>query len=405
MRILFLSDNFYPEVNAPASRTYENSKVWVKQGYSVTVITCFPNFPGGVLYSGYSNKLYSVEYIDGIRVIRVWSYITANKGFFRRILDYLSFFLSSFIAGLFVKCDIIIATSPQFFTSISGFLLSKIKFKPWVMEVRDLWPDSIIAVGYLSRSNIIFKLLKIIENKLYRSSNVIISLTQSFKHKFIYSHNINSKKIGVFTNGIDRSSISFNHQKINKIKDDLDLNGKIIITYIGTIGMAHGLKFIVETIIKMNNSSIVFVFVGDGSEKEILVKKVKNSGVSNILFINSLPKTEIYNYIKLSDLALVNLKKNDEFKNVIPSKIFENVALKIPVLLGVEGEAKELIENYGVGVAFKPESEREFIASIDKALELKLDTNYENNCERMIEDFDRKKIAERMIKFIEKNYR
>jgi len=284
-------------------------------------------------------------------------------------------------------------------------LLSKIKFKPWVMEVRDLWPDSIIAVGYLSRSNIIFKLLKIIENKLYRSSNVIISLTQSFKHKFIYSHNINSKKIGVFTNGIDRSSISFNHQKINKIKDDLDLNGKIIITYIGTIGMAHGLKFIVETIIKMNNSSIVFVFVGDGSEKEILVKKVKNSGVSNILFINSLPKTEIYNYIKLSDLALVNLKKNDEFKNVIPSKIFENVALKIPVLLGVEGEAKELIENYGVGVAFKPESEREFIASIDKALKLKLDTNYENNCERMIEDFDRKKIAERMIKFIEKNYR
>tara|TARA_B100001057_G_C22855061_1_gene952381 strand:- start:34 stop:1251 length:1218 start_codon:yes stop_codon:yes gene_type:complete len=405
MRILFLSDNFYPEVNAPASRTYENSKVWVKQGYSVTVITCFPNFPGGVLYSGYSNKLYSVEYIDGIRVIRVWSYITANKGFFRRILDYLSFFLSSFIAGLFVKCDIIIATSPQFFTSISGFLLSKIKFKPWVMEVRDLWPDSIIAVGYLSRSNIIFKLLKIIENKLYRSSNVIISLTQSFKHKFIYSHNINSKKIGVFTNGVDRSSISFNHHKINKIKDDLDLNGKIIITYIGTIGMAHGLKFIVETIIKMNNSSIVFVFVGDGSEKEILVKKVKKSGVSNILFINSLPKTEIYNYIKLSDLALVNLKKNDEFKNVIPSKIFENVALKTPVLLGVEGEAKELIENYGVGVAFKPESEREFIASIDKALELKLDTNYENNCERMIEDYDRKKIAERMIKFIEKNYK
>ncbi len=405
MRILFLSDNFYPEVNAPASRTYENSKVWVKQGYSVTVITCFPNFPGGVLYRGYSNKLYSVEYIDGIRVIRVWSYITANKGFFRRILDYLSFFLSSFIAGLFVKCDIIIATSPQFFTSISGFLLSKIKFKPWVMEVRDLWPDSIIAVGYLSRSNIIYKFLKIIENKLYRSSNVIISLTQSFKKKFIYGHNINSKKIGVFTNGIDRSSISFNYQTINKIKDDLDLNGKIIITYIGTIGMAHGLKFIVETIIKMNNSSIVFVFVGDGSEKEILVKKVKKSGVGNILFINSLPKTEIYNYIKLSDLALVNLKKNDEFKNVIPSKIFENVALKIPILLGVEGEAQELIENYGVGVAFKPESEREFIASIDKALELKLDINYENNCERMIEDFDRKKIAERMIKFIEKNYK
>ena len=169
--------------------------------------------------------------------------------------------------------------------------------------------------------------------------------------------------------------------------------------------MAHGLKFIVETIIKMNNSSIVFVFVGDGSEKEILVKKVKKSGVGNILFINSLPKTEIYNYIKLSDLALVNLKKNDEFKNVIPSKIFENVALKIPILLGVEGEAQELIENYGVGVAFKPESEREFIASIDKALELKLDINYENNCERMIEDFDRKKIAERMIKFIEKNYK
>ena len=147
MKILFLTDNFPPEVNAPATRTYEHCKEWVSSGADVTVITCAPNFPKGKVFEGYKNKLYQKEDVDGIKVIRVWTYITANKGFAKRILDYISFMISSFIAGLFIKTDVIIATSPQFFTAISGRWLSFWKRKKWIMEVRDLWPESIKAVG------------------------------------------------------------------------------------------------------------------------------------------------------------------------------------------------------------------------------------------------------------------
>ena len=147
MKILFLTDNFPPEVNAPATRTYEHCREWIRQGAEVTVITCTPNFPQGKVYKGYTNKPYQQEMMDGIHVIRVWSYITANEGFIKRTLDYISFSVTSFLAGLFQQADIIIATSPQFFTALSGRTLSFWKRKPWIMEVRDLWPESIKTVG------------------------------------------------------------------------------------------------------------------------------------------------------------------------------------------------------------------------------------------------------------------
>ena len=155
IKILFITDNFPPEFNAPATRVYEHAKEWVKEGACVTVVTCFPNFPQGKVFKGYKNKLYQIETIDGIKVIRVWSYITANRGTIKRTLDFLSFAFSSFIAGLFVKTDIIIATSPQFFTTWSAYLLSKLKRKPWVFELRDLWPESIKAVGAIKSDRLL----------------------------------------------------------------------------------------------------------------------------------------------------------------------------------------------------------------------------------------------------------
>ena len=140
MRILFLSDNFPPEVNAPASRTFDHCREWVKAGAEVTVVTCAPNFPQGKVYPGYKNKLWQTEMMDGIRVIRVWTYMVPNKGFIKRTLDYISFSVTGFLAALFVKTDVIVATSPQFFTALAGRTLSWWKRKPWVMEVRDLWP-------------------------------------------------------------------------------------------------------------------------------------------------------------------------------------------------------------------------------------------------------------------------
>ena len=184
LKILFLTDNFPPEVNAPATRTYEHCKEWVKRGVDVTVITGFPNFPTGKVFDGYKNKLYKKEIIDGIKVIRVWTYITANKGFLKRTLDYFSFAVSSFIAGLFIKSDIIVATSPQFFTTWSAYALSKLKRKPWVFELRDLWPESIIAVGALKNKKIIDFLEKI-ELFLYKDADLIIPVIESFKENLI----------------------------------------------------------------------------------------------------------------------------------------------------------------------------------------------------------------------------
>ena len=140
--------------------------------------------------------------LDGITVIRVWSYITENNGFVKRIIDYVSYALTSFLFGLFVKTDLIIATSPQFFTAISGRMLSIFKRMPWVMEVRDLWPDSIAAVGSMNKSSISFKILKKIEHHLYLSASKIIVVTDSFKKYLIKEHQINHEKVGVFKNGV-----------------------------------------------------------------------------------------------------------------------------------------------------------------------------------------------------------
>ena len=400
MRILFLTDNFPPETNAPATRTYEHCLKWVKMGYQVTVITCFPNFPKGKVFEGYTNKLYQKMNIDGITVIRVWSYITANNGFMKRIIDYVSYAITSFLFGLFVKTDLIIATSPQFFTAISGRMLSLFKRIPWVMEVRDLWPDSIAAVGSMNKNSKVFKILKKIENHLYKTASKIIVVTDSFKNYLINEHNILPEKIGVFKNGIIINNL--NKPKLNDVialKESLGLENKIVISYIGTHGLAHGLKFILDSISKISNQNLHFLFIGDGAEKQKLIKYSKTIDSKNFTFLKSVTKSEIPLYIDISDYSLVNLKKSDDFKNVIPSKIFENIAMYKPILLGVEGESKKLINDYRVGVCFEPENEKSFLNALDDIQGLDI-VSFKLNCDKMLVNFDRNIISENIIKFI-----
>ena len=400
MKILFLTDNFPPESNAPATRTYEHCEKWVSLGYDVTVITCFPNFPNGKVYEGYKNKLYSTENINGIKVIRVWSYITSNSGFTKRIFDYLSYGVSSFIFGLFIKTDLIIATSPQFFTAVSASALSIFKNKKWIMEVRDLWPNSIVAVGSISSNSTLFKFLKFIEKRLYHHATKIVVVTDSFKKYLLNQHNIEEYKVGVFKNGINlKLTKSLSTIAVNNLKQKLGLTDKIIISYIGTHGLAHALKFILNSTQEINNPKIYFLFIGDGAEKKKLLEFSKSLKVKNFTFLNSIPKQDVLNYISISDYSLVNLKKSDEFLNVIPSKIFENIALHKPILLGVEGEAKQLIKQYDVGFSFEPENTESFINAIDNIQKIDF-YKFKNNCNKMVKDFDRDIIAEKMIKFI-----
>jgi len=397
MKILFITDNFPPEVNAPASRTYEHCKEWVKEGIDVTVLTCFPNFPLGKVYEGYKNKLYQKETIDGIKVIRLWSYITQNKGFLKRSLDFLSFGISSFFAGLFLKYDVIIATSPQFFTTWSAYGLSKIKRKPWVFELRDLWPESIKAVG-ASKNEKLLKFLEKIELGLYKDANLIISVTDSFKQNLI-NRGVNAKKIKIIYNGANLELFK-PKPKNEKLLKKLNLEDKFIIGYIGTHGMAHGLDFILKSAKKIKNEKIHFLFIGNGAEKENLLKLSEQLNLNNVTFLSSVPKKEVPDYLSIIDVSLVNLKKSDLFKTVIPSKIFESCAMEKPILLGVEGESKEIITKYNAGVCYEPENEEEFLKCINKLQDKALYTQLQKGCKNLAIDFDRKKLAKKMLNYI-----
>jgi len=399
MKILFITDNFPPEVNAPATRTYEHCKEWIKKGVEVTVITCVPNFPHGKVYDGYKNRLYQKESIDGIEVVRVWSYMNSNIGFIKRVLDYSSFALSSFIAGLFQKPDIIVATSPQFFTTWSAYALSKLKRKPWVFELRDIWPESIQSVGAMKHKKTL-NFLEKIELGLYRDSDKVIAVTNAFKSNLI-SRGIDANKISVVTNGANIELFSIK-DKNQKLIEELKLEDKFIVGYIGTHGMSHSLDFIVKSISKIDDNSIHFLFIGNGAMKDIIINLANELNIKNITFLDPISKKEVPKYLSIVDVSLAPLKKSDTFKSVIPSKIFEASAMRKPTLLGVEGEAKKIIEKYGAGVCFEPENEQDFI---DKIYKLKnnrlLYSTCQEGCSKLALDFDRKRLANKMLEILQ----
>ena len=399
MKILFLTDNFPPEVNAPATRTYEHCKEWVKQGEKVTVITCVPNFPQGKVYKGYRNVFYQKEIMEGIHIIRVWTYITANEGFIKRTLDYISFSVSAFIAGLFQKTDIIIATSPQFFTALSGRALSFWKRKPWIMEVRDLWPESIKTVGAMN-DNILIRYFEWQEKHCYHSAKKIVVVTDSFKRRLV-ERGIDSSKIDVVKNGVNRS-LFVPVVKDLQLLNELGLQNKKIIGYIGTHGMAHKLDFILQCAKGMEGrNNYHFLFLGSGAEKRNLLDLKEKLDLKNVTMLDPVSKLEVEGYISILDIALINLRKSELFTTVIPSKIFENAGMEIPILMGVNGEAREIIESYHAGVYFEPESETEFCEKLDLLLtDENLYNECKEGCKKLSLDFDRNLLANKMLQII-----
>ena len=392
MRILFLTDNFPPEVNAPATRTYEHCKEWVKQGAEVTVITCAPNFPEGKVYAGYSNKWRQRETIDGIHVIRVWTYISANEGFVKRIIDYQSFMFAAFFAGLPVKTDLIVATSPQFFTAIAGRWLSFWKRTPWVMEVRDLWPESITAVGAAKRS-VIIRYFEWLEKRMYNKAHKLVVVTDAFAQTIIEKHKISPNKIAVIKNGANLDLFK-PQPKNTELVSKLGLQNKIVIGYIGTHGMAHALDFVLKTAKQIEHSNYHFLLIGAGAKRKELLELKDTLALSNVTMLESVSKQEVKEYISILDIGLVNLKKSDTFKSVIPSKIFELAAMHKPILLGVEGESAAIIKNYGVGLTFEPENSTDLINCLN-AMQTK-DFKYD----QLLQDFDRRNLAIKMLNFL-----
>ena len=366
MHILFLSDNYPPEVNAPASRTFEHCREWVRAGHSVTVITCVPNFPKGEVYEGYRNRPWQQETQEGIRVIRVWSYVTANAGFGKRILDYQSFMVTATLAAAFIRqVDVVVGTSPQFFTVCAAYVVSRLKRIPFVFELRDLWPESIKAVGAMQDSVWLARLERL-ELFLYRKATKIISVTRSFRQNLI-GRGIDGAKISVVTNGVDTTRFR-PHARDTQLIAELGLRGAFVAGYIGTHGLAHNLETLLEAARRLREypqgQAIRILFLGDGANKAKLIEQARTMALDNVVFIDSVPKDDVVRYWSLLDVSIIHLKKAGLFTSVIPSKLFECMGMGIPVLHGVAGESAEIVERERCGQVFEPENVDQLVAGL-----------------------------------------
>lgn len=365
MRILFLSDNFPPEGNAPAARLFEHATRWVRAGHQVTVITCAPNFPEGKLFSGYRNAWRQVEMVEGIRVVRVKTYITANEGFLRRTLDYLSFMVTGFFFGLFEKRpDVVVATSPQFFCAVAGWLLSVFKRRPFVFELRDLWPASITAVGAM-RKNFALRMMEGLEIFLYRRAAAVVSVTESFRED-LAARGIPREKVHVVLNGVDLDRYE-PQARDEALAKEFDLEGKFTVGYLGTHGMAHALPKVLEAASLLSHrKDIAFFFAGSGAERGTVERLVAERGLANVRLIPRQPKERMPALWSVSDLALVPLRDNPVFATVIPSKIFEAMGMGVPILMSLpEGEATGIVRRTGSGVCVPPEDPETLARAIE----------------------------------------
>lgn len=403
MHILFLTDNFPPEVNAPASRTFEHCREWIKAGHKVTVITCAPNFPKGRVFDGYRNKLFQQEQMEGIRVIRVWSYITANEGFVKRILDYQSFMVTATLAALFVRrVDVVIGTSPQFFTVCAAWMVALLKRVPFVFELRDLWPESIKAVGAMGDSAAI-RWLEKLELFLYRKANLIVSVTHAFKRKLI-ERGVDGRKIGVVTNGVDMTRFK-PMEKDAALVERLGLAGKFVGGYVGTHGMAHHLETILDAAERLTAEGLGdqfhFILLGDGARKGALKEYAAQRGLANVTFVDSVSKDEVARYWSVLDVSIIHLRKTELFTTVIPSKLFECMGMGLPVLHGVEGESADIVRTEQAGEVFEPENVDQLV-SLLKAF--RSDTvRYQAHrvkCLAAAKKYDRSALALRMLDLV-----
>ncbi len=401
MHILFLTDNFPPEVNAPASRTFEHCREWVKAGHKVTVITCAPNFPKGQVYEGYRNKLWQTETMAGIQVIRIWTYITANEGFLKRILDYVSYMIAAIFASPFVKKpDIVVATSPLLFTAMAGYVVSVLKRIPFIFELRDLWPESIKAVGALKKDSLIIRFFEKIEMFLYRKASRIISVTHSFKQNLI-KRGIEDNKIDVITNGVDLERFKPQEKKDPDLLKQYSLQNKFVAGYIGTHGMAHALETLLETAKKLKNQNINdvrIILLGYGANKQALVNQAQNMELDNVIFIDSVSKEEVHRYWSLLDLSIIHLKKTPLFETVIPSKLFEGMGMGIPVLHGVAGESADIVNREGCGLLFESENADSLFDSLIKLKnDPKIYNNLKLNALNNAQKYKRSELASKML--------
>jgi glycosyltransferase involved in cell wall biosynthesis len=351
MRILYVSQYFPPEMGAPASRVHELSRAWVQRGHSVTVLTGFAHHPTGRKAPADRGVLSRRDRIDGIDVIRTYVYATANQGVARRMLSYASFMLSAMTIGRLrvPRPDIVIATSPQLLCGAAGYFLARTLGVPFVFEVRDLWPESILAVEAM-KPNPVIRTLQRVARFLYQHCDRLVTVGEGYRRGICRGYGIAADKLAVIPNGID-TRLFVPLPRNNEVRRQFGWGDRFVTMYIGTHGLAHGLQQVLEAARLLRETpELLFVFVGEGAEKAALQRLAETWRLGNVQFIGQQSKARVPLFYAACDLGLVTLREAPLFQEVLPSKIFEYLGMERPIVLNVSGDARQIVENAGAGV-------------------------------------------------------
>lgn len=339
----------------------------------------------------------------GIRVIRVWTYITPNEGFANRTLDYLSYMFTAFLASLFVRrVDLVVGTSPQFFAVCAAYASSLIKQVHWVFELRDIWPESIRVVGAMKHSKAL-DWLEHVELFLYRKASAIVSVTYAFRTSLM-RRGVNGDKIHVITNGVDITHFSSRNKDAELLRR-YGLQDKFVAGFIGTHGLAHALDTLLDAAkalkVTPNGDRFRIILLGDGANKKALRQRAQIEGLDNIIFVDSVSKDQVVRYWSLLDASIIHLKKDQLFTTVIPSKLFECMSMAIPVLHGVQGESAGIVEREDVGLLFEPENSESLINGLQRlADDPELLARFKSNGPLGAQHYDRSSLAAEMLKIL-----
>jgi glycosyltransferase involved in cell wall biosynthesis len=361
MRILYVSHYFPPEMGAPAGRVAGLARQWAQAGQEVHVLTGFPHHPTGVIPLEYRRAFrrgFLREDFHGVRVHRTWIFPAANRGKVRRSLNYLSFMLSAAAVGSLrlPRPDVIIATSPQLLCAAAGHLLARRFRAPLVMEVRDLWPESLVAVGASPHRSPLVKGLERLARVMYRGAAHVVTITAA-QRQAVLSAGVPEARVSVVPNSVDAAFFESNGLP--------PAAGRFIVTYIGTLGMAHRLETLLEAAAILRDApEISFRIVGEGARRQALEQRARELKLYNVEFVGERPREEVPRWIAESSACAVLLRQSPVFLTVVPSKMLEIMAVGRPILLGVEGEARALLERAGAGLAVPPEDAQELARSI-----------------------------------------
>lgn len=406
MNILLIHQYFLEEDDPGGSRWNELTRVWTDMGHSVTVLGGMMHYNGSEKREEYKGKHFVQKKQGAVNVWRCHVSESYNKHFVGRLWGYFSFMFSSLYAGLFKakgKFDVVIVTSPPLFVGASGYLVSRLRRMPFVFEVRDLWPESAIDTGVLT-NKLVIKLAYWVEGFIYRTATLINVLTPAFYKALKEKKGIPDKKLIQISNAADFSLSEELLRNFDPVafRKQHDLEGRFVITYVGAHGVANHLEQVLDAGEALKDTNVLFLLIGQGMEKARLVKTAEERKVTNVRFLDSVPKAEVFRYILASEMGASVLKRVDTFKTVYSNKTFDYMSCKKPILMAIDGVSRELVEDAGAGVYVEPENTSEYNRIIREYLNdpERLKREGESGYRYAKENFDREVLAKKYIGFI-----